>query len=406
MGEDVFSGQIIVACVIVAFIAAFLLREWVMANQPNVHVDGAGVNQPAVAPAPNVDAERLQAVQDVIARFQEINERREREGLGAGNGEDGPLIPLRLELRRELGLPPIEPLPIGLETARSDDSSDDIRRAREAGEALYSEGSFTPRLERAGSARLDRDEEEASSRESSPTGSDEEASAGLIRRRVWSSETYSGEASELAGSSKIPGLPAHFAHASQRNSPSASTSEATSPLLPATLPRSASNDFGIESASEGELENEPAAAPMIGPIPAPAAANPARRAARAHDLGNDSDTDDDLEDDLFGPVDPPAGARAMQNDAVLFEGDENPDDLFFEADLQGILEAVGIQGPILALLQNVALVSLLIACLLVVAIWLPLMFGKTIAAVSLPACPPYETAPSVYSTDLSLFSLL
>lgn len=359
-----------------------------MANQPHVHVDGAGVDPQADAPQPNIDAERLRAVQDVIARFQEINERREREGLEAGNGDgDDEALPLGLELRRRLGLAPLNPLNI----RQIEQDGDSGREEGSPGTANSGE-SLSPGFQRAGSARPYEDEGQASSRASSPTGSDEEASVGLIRRRGWVSERHSLEGLDIAGTSEDSRLSTqvspqvNFTARRQREGSSASTSEATSPLLDAHLPRSASNDYGIESASEDELENEGPAAPMIGPIPAPAA-NPARRAARAHDLGNDSDTDDDDEDDLFGPVDPVAGARGAQggqNDPVLFEGDENPDDLFFEADLQGILEAVGIQGPILALLQNVALVSLLIACLLVVAVWLPLMFGKTIAAVSIP----------------------
>jgi len=97
----------------------------------------------------------------------------------------------------------------------------------------------------------------------------------------------------------------------------------------------------------------------------------------AESEGSSEDEPDEEDDDDVPPED-----RLPAADLAAIEALDAEDDLLFEADIEGILEAVGMQGPLLALMQNVALMDLLISVLLGVAIWLPLMIGKTIAAVS------------------------
>lgn len=115
---------------------------------------------------------------------------------------------------------------------------------------------------------------------------------------------------------------------------------------------------------------------------------------------SDSDTsssseDDDDDDDDPDPLLPPlrgniaAGQRGAgagdipAEDLAAIQAAENEEELFFEADIDGILEAVGMKGPIMALLQNVALITLLITLLLGLAVWAPLMIGKTVVAMNL-----------------------
>lgn len=348
-----------------------------MANQPHAHA----VDEPEPAPnvMGNVNQAQIRAVEEVMARFEEINARR-----GRGEGQDDARFPFGVEAQRELGLPPLEPIAARDINARRNDAEND--RIREEAWASYNQGRDVPQSKRLTSSSLpfdyDGNEKNTSSRPTSPTPSDEETSAGLIRRRrAWGSERdigTSGQPSSSATGSNFAYMSNDTPTSPPAQETEASSSGTTSPLSPIARPRTYSNDFGVESASEDEFDDEPLAAPVPGPIQ-----NPARR-PRVHDFDNDSDSEDgDEEDDLFGrvgAVDPLA--PIAENDPAAFDGDDNPDDLFFEADLQGILEAVGIHGPIMALLQNVALVTLLIACLLVVSVWLPLMFGKTIAAVS------------------------
>ncbi|KAI5479294.1 hypothetical protein MNV49_003812 [Pseudohyphozyma bogoriensis] len=61
------------------------------------------------------------------------------------------------------------------------------------------------------------------------------------------------------------------------------------------------------------------------------------------------------------------------------EGERFDDDAILD-DFEGVLEAVGMRGPILVLVQNMGLMHLLIAICMGGAIWLPLCLGKVLAA--------------------------
>jgi hypothetical protein len=50
-------------------------------------------------------------------------------------------------------------------------------------------------------------------------------------------------------------------------------------------------------------------------------------------------------------------------------------------DLEGVLEAVGMKGSLLVLVQNMGLMHLLIALCLGGAMWLPLCVGRVLASV-------------------------
>ena len=95
-----------------------------------------------------------------------------------------------------------------------------------------------------------------------------------------------------------------------------------------------------------------------------------------------SDSDDSL--DHGHPAGQPRrpGDIAAADLAAIDAAEAEEDVIFLEADLFGIFEAIGLLGPIIALVQNAALMTLLIITLLAAAIWAPLMLGKTISAVS------------------------
>ena len=101
-----------------------------------------------------------------------------------------------------------------------------------------------------------------------------------------------------------------------------------------------------------------------------------------HASQHSSDSDDSL--DHGHPAGQPRrpGDIAAADLAAIDAAEVEEDVIFLEADLFGIFEAIGLLGPIIALVQNAALMTLLIITLLAAAIWAPLMLGKTISAVS------------------------
>ncbi|KAI7351841.1 hypothetical protein KC336_g22472, partial [Hortaea werneckii] len=71
---DVFEGQLITAVVITGFILVFLIREWVVQQQPLVNLEGLGNVQQQLREA----AERVQADNERLRRQQELLEQARR----------------------------------------------------------------------------------------------------------------------------------------------------------------------------------------------------------------------------------------------------------------------------------------------------------------------------------------
>jgi E3 ubiquitin-protein ligase MARCH6 len=393
MAKDAFSGQIIVCCVIMAFIAAFLLREWVMANQPHPHaingVPDAPANNGGLLARPNPgeqvfaqalrDAERAQHRLDAHLAGEDqrraaleqmdtlIDEALRQEGLGRahtpqqpGEFQDAP-TPSNASMQHteRAGSPALQ----RVMSPTFERSLSPNGPASEHGELTRPLSPFTGRAEE---ETLDR-----SSRAGTPAGH------GLLFGSADDSQEYRANPDKHYDI----GSRARDSLASSIYSSSDDGDSVGNDMISRKHRIADPDDFGVESASDGEMEPETPATAIVGPAPAaPAGAGGRLHRARGHDH----------DDPLFGP-DPRANVAFGADDPLAIDDDENPDDLFFEADLQGILEAVGIHGPIFVLLQNVALVALLIASLLVVAVWVPLMFGKTVAAVSwitvLCVCP-------------------
>ncbi|KAL4978622.1 hypothetical protein BDW66DRAFT_130012 [Aspergillus desertorum] len=116
----------------------------------------------------------------------------------------------------------------------------------------------------------------------------------------------------------------------------------------------------------------------------------------------------DIEEDL---VDDPAVEELLVHrgdddnpdfDAILPDIDQNDIDAVEEADdLEGILELIGMQGPIFGLLQNGVFCALLISFTVAAGIWLPYLAGK-IALVLL--AHPIQFVLGVPMTAVSVFA--
>ena len=300
----------------VVFITAFLLREWVIANQPLAGIQDAEAvpglqerEQPAALPPPPLP----------------VGQEHVHEAVPAVHGQEtaalGDIAPLAMDTPDHLRL-----LNVSL---RSNPESNTPEHREPDTAAEDQENPFLP------------------SSSSPLTG----ASRPRMSPKIPSYEQDERVQSPILGAeagSRIHAIPdpadpmareEHIvAQAPLRQAPSEveSASEASSSEYDDT---------------DGEDHDHPAAAPL-------GAANRLRRA----DAGGQRDL---APEDL-------AAIQAM----------ENEEDLFFEADLDGVLEAIGIQGPLLALLQNSALMILLIAVLLALAVWVPLMLGRTVVATN------------------------
>ena len=120
--------------------------------------------------------------------------------------------------------------------------------------------------------------------------------------------------------------------------------------------------------------------------------------------GHQPDAEEDLIDDPAGeePLEHPENDRNVEVDAILPGIDQNDVDAVEEADdLEGILELIGMQGPIFGLLQNGVFCALLISFTVAAGIWLPYLAGK-IALVLL--AHPIQFVLGVPMTAVSVFA--
>ncbi|KZT70808.1 hypothetical protein DAEQUDRAFT_708092 [Daedalea quercina L-15889] len=114
ISSDIVSGQIISSVIVLAFVAIFLLREWIMQNaRPGVFEDGEvpagdaaqGAPEPPVDPEPPVQEQPLQVPPPAVPEgnghvVQQFNRPPEDDGRGPskrvrrdnGPGENGPLV--------------------------------------------------------------------------------------------------------------------------------------------------------------------------------------------------------------------------------------------------------------------------------------------------------------------------
>jgi len=124
------------------------------------------------------------------------------------------------------------------------------------------------------------------------------------------------------------------------------------------------------------VQEPPPLPPPLPPLPPPAL--PVRRAGlfdwiigeddaqnqRERNANEDDDTDDE---------DPPVGAAAAVPQGIL--DDEAADDF------EGIMELVGMRGPLIGLVQNAAISSMLITATVAIGVTFPYVAGKTVMVV-------------------------
>ena len=67
------------------------------------------------------------------------------------------------------------------------------------------------------------------------------------------------------------------------------------------------------------------------------------------------------------------------------------DEFLIEADIEGIMEAIGIRGSLLQMLLNAALLEAILDIFVTFAVWIPLMLGRTFVGVRLVTCPPVNS---------------
>ena len=397
MAKDCFSGQIIVCCVVVAFIAAFLLREWVLSNQPLAEgepmpANGAGAapgNLPLALPPPLLQdppAENVDAIPDAT------------EALA---GESRP--------RTRPGSPwPREALDAADLEAEEDAELDDTKMKSASSDAV--EAQAGPSSEGAQAFLQRQRERNASTHSSVPAGQAFPAGNppqqdGQFRFQF---SVEDGELQNQDGSDQVV-----QAGAARSDDEWVDADDVQDEEQPAFGP-----------APQSAVQGGPAAlAPAaVRPDPAAVAAvnqRARRRAVRRQrrrlglpedprDFGESDSSDSEFEDDPFNMgrrpgeavndaaanelADPRAADRAIggiaPDEQAAIDALRDEEEMFWEADLEGIMEAVGLRGPLIALLQNVGLMTLLVTSLLAVAVWMPLMLGKTVVAVRLQRCRP------------------
>lgn len=277
LARECFAGQIIVCCVVVAFVTVFLLREWVIANQPL-----NGGNQRRVGGA----EEALQPVPHVVPPPALL-------------AEPGRQIPTE-------GLAPLHSEPADLH--ENDVPEADLRQPLDF--SLPTNGPISPR------STTDPDALEPGS---TRVAMSEAAQAYLERQR------------QMAGVTVEPPAIAGGTVAATDQDLHLSAADVRADRLDTASQHS--------SDSEDSLDRD----------------HPAHPAANAGDLG--------------------------AADLAAIQAAEAEEEFFIEADILGILEAIGVLGPIVALVQNAALMTLLLVTLLAAGLWAPLMLGKTLAAV-------------------------
>ncbi|KAL6234991.1 hypothetical protein BDW75DRAFT_210762 [Aspergillus navahoensis] len=120
--------------------------------------------------------------------------------------------------------------------------------------------------------------------------------------------------------------------------------------------------------------------------------------------GRQPDIEEDAADGLAAeePLQHHDNDNNLEVDAILPDIDQNDVDAVEEADdLEGILELIGMQGPIFGLLQNGVFCALLISFTVAAGIWLPYLAGK-IALVVL--AHPIQFVLGVPMTAVSIFA--
>ncbi|KAG1770200.1 hypothetical protein EDD22DRAFT_866585 [Suillus occidentalis] len=159
----------------------------------------------------------------------------------------------------------------------------------------------------------------------------------------------------------------------------------------ATIPDTLLEENDEEDDDEGEEDEE-----EEEDIPAQVPAAEVDRVLDDEDEEDDDGDGDGDGDDLINPRDENVAAAPQIQVAFNQPGDMDDIEPGVEDDLDGAMEAIGLRGPILGVFQNAVLMVFVLDTAIGFGVWLPFIFGKTTALLSLD--PPR----ALYILDLPI----
>ncbi|KAL8287429.1 hypothetical protein RQP46_003287 [Phenoliferia psychrophenolica] len=433
LAQDTFKGQVLTSCVVVLFVCGFLLREWVMMMGPFP----PPAPEPVVAPAPNPANDPF--IQGLM-------------------GGPPPLqAPHLIEEDDEEGLPGLE----SIDDSDSERPESDVVSSEEDEESDV----YVPDWASTAATGSDSDEEEEAS------GSEEEEDERTWEEQYDSSTRSIASNSRARRSAAEPSMHSPPSPSSSWTSseasfgdpepgPSTSTSRSRTSRTTRTHRHRRSLDIGSESRRGGrrgrrrrqqqayaqnhvlDTEDEDAWNPRPTPdvlrditpdeggdlrlgFEEQRAPLPNQQVAYVDYLRREQELQAEREAAHAAAAAPPA-ADALPPPPPLavpgpiqqqFEfGAEFPQEDEFEGDVlddfDGVLEAIGMKGSLLVLVQNMGLMNLLIALCLGGAVWIPLCLGRVLAAsnairlVTLPLRAVRSISDPIFDALFSLLAFL
>ncbi|KAI8584471.1 hypothetical protein K450DRAFT_216574 [Umbelopsis ramanniana AG] len=430
---DCFEGQIITCVVVVVFVAAFLLREWIVQNTPAEAVPGLEQEEPQPGERHFVPPEN-NAIFEHIAfppqnNFLQQNERQppndnHNRHVMDTNRFDTLLNPIegqnleqdqQVELRQQLlqaealaamldgavGQPPRNGMPIlpsfDAPTANADDFASD-RRSLHSESTSYSanvlnhmdrqtwghspNGDSTGKSSIFGSAMDEQDMAEHSTSTSTKSDDDEEDYSSMNKSHDMIVDD-GGESSKNIWKSKETVWPGQMdtTHSPSIGSPAPSYMHGANGSV-ATDDRFSNSATSSLQHHEIAQTNIPAQAPHAPRMPylqaPPAPQQPPRPAQLHREVPERPNVEFAAgRQNLFNERNEnnmAAAAQFLDNVNAIDDDEEDEGDV--GDDLDGVLEAVGMRGSLWLLAQNSILMCLLISLCLGAAVWVPYLVGE------------------------------
>lgn len=424
----VIEGQIITLGIVVAFILIFLIREWVVQQQPVINM-GALAAEPVPAHAPEhveADHDPLAAEDDLAGseheseddsdsdagtheHNQEEEETEVREGhLTLHQDESSRRIVIDVDAggRDSPGRP-------NMPARDRSFIATEIRRNLEEGGETWSFQMLDESAEKPSDAARDRVPDNWDDEETGPVGGD---ASGVIDGGIRQDSEHSSESWQQVHDFSADGQEQDADASSdiQRSSSSGSEHEDATAAIDGVVatqsggaPASSAEVGGVhEMDFAGATEN-----PNAGQVPnSDLVPQPRLQAARpagniwerlldwiygdiapgeqaeegdandehvVQDLGDEAPfvpfEDNEPRPAVNPPVQDPEGGAAAGRAGIDINDEEAIEDA---EDLEGILELIGMQGPLIGLFQNVVFCSVLVVLTLAFAVWVPYLLGK------------------------------
>ncbi|KAJ3557499.1 hypothetical protein NM688_g1443 [Phlebia brevispora] len=416
VSADIVAGQIIATVIVIAFVAIFLLREWISQNaRPGVFDDGdAAPPEEAPAPAPVPQPPAPQA--PPVRRVQDI------WNFG--------------ELERAIPAPPVHPPPpvnghphvvaTGVQVRHVQGAPDN--RARRAGkERFVADSGSTHIVKRRHSWNGLEGKQDAAQRDYLPADEflRQEKNALRVSGTNVSASTTPPKLSNRPPLFNTALFPSTGSASTSRFTESSGTTPLASPSLatyhaPEELEAGPSNYFNNVDDEYDEYnlyfrkpedipdhEHDDGAEASTSHSHDHAEGTPEHWAEMDEDdtqmpalaqWTDDDEVDEREEDDenavedLDGPLDmnedredaDPFNLEARADDIQAADAMNDEDaDVGMDDDMEGALEAIGLRGPIQTVLQNAALMIIVLDTTIGVGVWLPFTVGKSLALLSL-----------------------